>query len=159
MASMRPAVSLLCFAALYPLVCMQVMTGSPRYVSPDRSDVKKAALFAVEEYNNQSNDEAFAYKMIAVLSSQTQVVSGVNYILEVMLGLTRCKKGQGKDVQSCPLHPNGKKLVCDFVVLEVAWEGVTELTKRRCHSLEKSAVHQNNSISLYAPEFVAVSAR
>ncbi|KAG5831460.1 hypothetical protein ANANG_G00303950 [Anguilla anguilla] len=130
--SLWPVVLAVFFGAAQLTVCVPVMTGAPVDVPSNRSDVLRAARFAVVEYNKEFSDEEYAYKATSIASSKIQVVAGLNFILEVNLGLTQCKKEQTFDVENCPLQTNGKKLHCHFVVMDVPWENITELTQRRC---------------------------
>ncbi|KAJ8361494.1 hypothetical protein SKAU_G00180190 [Synaphobranchus kaupii] len=119
-------------------VCVPVMTGGPMDVPSNRSDVLRAARFAVYEYNEEISEE-YAYKTTSIASSQVQVVAGLRFILDVNLGLTECKKMQASDVENCSLQRNGKELHCHFVVLDVPWENIKRLTERRCTADEQQA--------------------
>ncbi|KAI1886353.1 hypothetical protein AGOR_G00213150 [Albula goreensis] len=110
-----------------------VMTGTAVDVPSNRSDVVRATRFAVDTYNKEITSEEYAYKTTSIDSSKVQVVAGLNFILEVNLGLTQCKKAQTTDVENCPLQYNCKKLHCHFEVMDVAWEGLTVLIQRRCY--------------------------
>lgn len=50
------------------------MPGAPSDVPSDRCDVRQAAWFAVATYNAEVSQENYAYKLTAIVSSQTQVL-------------------------------------------------------------------------------------
>ncbi|KAJ8248632.1 hypothetical protein GJAV_G00244090 [Gymnothorax javanicus] len=120
-----------------------VMTGAPIDVPSNRTDVLRAVRFAVYEYNREFSDEGYAYKTTSIASSKVQVVAGLNFILDVYLGLTRCKIFESSDVENCPLQTNEKKLLCHFVVLDIPWRHVIQLTERRCIADQHSVVDRN----------------
>ncbi|MBN3279830.1 CYT2 protein, partial [Polyodon spathula] len=89
--------------------------GGLKEASLSSPGVQRAASFAVAEYNKESTD-GYASKMTAVLSAKTQVVAGVKYFLDVEMGLTKCKKGESNDVQSCALN-NIDKVKTVFITM------------------------------------------
>ncbi|XP_061084097.1 cystatin-C-like isoform X2 [Conger conger] len=137
-----PAVLAMVFQVARLAAASPVMTGAPFDVPPDRTDVLRAARFAVYEYNREFSDEEYAYKTTSIASSKVQVVAGLNFILDVYLALTQCKKISASDVENCPLQINGKKLRCHFVVLEVPWEEIVRLTERRCTADQRAQTYQ-----------------
>ncbi|KAJ8384766.1 hypothetical protein AAFF_G00198520 [Aldrovandia affinis] len=136
------AVFAVCFVLVHLAVSVPVMTGAPIDVPSNRSDVQRAARFAVNTYNKVITTEEYAYKSTSIVSSEVQVVAGLNFIMEVNLGLTQCKKTQTIDVESCPLQMNCKKLRCRFVVLIIPWEEVTLLTEIRCTTGRQGKLYQ-----------------
>lgn len=61
------------------------MPGQPQEAPVNSNSVWTAALFAAF---NRNNTDLFAYKMLNITSAKTQVVSGINDYLEVLLGRT-----------------------------------------------------------------------
>uniref|UniRef100_A0AAQ4QWW4 Cystatin domain-containing protein n=1 Tax=Gasterosteus aculeatus aculeatus TaxID=481459 RepID=A0AAQ4QWW4_GASAC len=88
------------------------MTGEPRAVPVNDTEVLRAAHFAVSEFNAE---QRVAYKLVSIKS----VVAGVNYILEVLLGRAKCQSLSAE-------------LRCRFVVTEMPWNGSRALTKKKC---------------------------
>uniref|UniRef100_A0A8C2ZJJ0 Cystatin domain-containing protein n=1 Tax=Cyclopterus lumpus TaxID=8103 RepID=A0A8C2ZJJ0_CYCLU len=111
----------------------KVKTGQPHKVPVNGTKVLRAAHFAVVEFNRANAEEQFAYKTI---------VAGINYIMEMLLGRTMCKRiytadgepffvcGNDKDAQICYLF---QELQCRFIVTEIPWEGSCVLTLNKCH--------------------------
>ncbi|XP_061292407.1 cystatin-13-like isoform X2 [Bos javanicus] len=57
--------------------------------------VQQALWFAMKEYNKASKD-TYVYKVMNVLRSQEQVTDSLDYLLEVEIERTQCKKISGK---------------------------------------------------------------
>ncbi|XP_048865633.1 cystatin-C-like [Brienomyrus brachyistius] len=108
------------------------MPGSSTHVPSDRCDVRQAAWFAVAVYNKQASQEDYAYRLTSIVSAETQVVAGLNYILTAELGMTWCQRAQATDAETCPLQVNRKRLLCRFTVYTIPWERKAVLTKNRC---------------------------
>uniref|UniRef100_A0A8C2R6R4 Cystatin domain-containing protein n=1 Tax=Capra hircus TaxID=9925 RepID=A0A8C2R6R4_CAPHI len=84
--------------------------------------VQEALSFAVSEFNKRSND-AYQSRAMRVVRARKQVVSGMNYFLDVKLGRTTCTKSQ-TNLDSCPFHdqPHLKReKLCSFQVYVVPW--------------------------------------
>ncbi|XP_072247705.1 cystatin-like [Leuresthes tenuis] len=110
-----------------------VMTGQPQKVPVSGTGVVKAARFAVVEFNRANTEELFAYKIVNITSAKMQIVAGINYILDVQLGRTMCKRRDTDDSEPCALHPEPKECQCCFVVTDVPWENSHILTQSKCH--------------------------
>ena len=67
------AVLAVLFAAARLTAAGRVMTGAPFDVPPNRTDVLRAARFAVFEYNKEFSDQEYAYKSTSIASSKVQV--------------------------------------------------------------------------------------
>uniref|UniRef100_A0AAQ5X401 Cystatin domain-containing protein n=1 Tax=Amphiprion ocellaris TaxID=80972 RepID=A0AAQ5X401_AMPOC len=98
------------------------------------AQVLTAARFAVVEFNKANTQERFAYKIMNI----TSIVAGINYILEVRLGRTVCKRNDTADSEPCALHPEPKassrfQRLCHFIVTDVPWENSRVLTRNECH--------------------------
>ncbi|XP_008284674.1 cystatin-like isoform X2 [Stegastes partitus] len=115
------------------LTAEQIMTGEPHTVPVNNCQVLKEARFAVAEFNKANVQEQFAYKVLNITSAKMQIVAGINYILEVWLGRTVCKKSHTADSEPCALHPEPKECQCHFIVTDVPWENSRALTLNKCH--------------------------
>uniref|UniRef100_A0AAX7SHG6 Cystatin domain-containing protein n=1 Tax=Astatotilapia calliptera TaxID=8154 RepID=A0AAX7SHG6_ASTCA len=84
------------FVFVFVCVCAsaaeQTMTGEPRRVPVNDTRVLTAAHFAVAEFNKVNAGEMFAYKTVAITSAKIQVVAGIKYILDMLLGQTVCSR-------------------------------------------------------------------
>ncbi|XP_037321973.2 cystatin-like [Pungitius pungitius] len=109
------------------------MTGEPLRVPVNGTKVLRAAHFAVSEFNRVHAAERVAYKLVSITSAKIQVVAGVDYILDVLLGRTTCQSLSAADSEPCFLHPKANELECRFVVAEIPWEGFRALIKTKCH--------------------------
>ena len=95
--------------------------------------VQEALSFAVSEFNKRSND-AYQSRVVRVVRARKQVVSGMNYFLDVELGRTTCTKSQA-NLDSCPFHnqPHLKReKLCSFQVYVVPWMNTINLVKFSC---------------------------
>uniref|UniRef100_A0A3Q4I7J6 Cystatin domain-containing protein n=1 Tax=Neolamprologus brichardi TaxID=32507 RepID=A0A3Q4I7J6_NEOBR len=124
----------LMFAWFFVFVCAsaaeQTMTGEPRSVPVNDTRVLTAAHFAVAEFNKVNAGEMFAYKTVAITSAKIQVVAGIKYILDMLLGQTVCSRSHALNVLICHLF---QEYQCHFVVVEVPWEKSRVLSKNECH--------------------------
>ncbi|KAB0382158.1 hypothetical protein FD755_004075 [Muntiacus reevesi] len=95
--------------------------------------VQEALSFAVSEFNKRSND-AYQSRAMRVVRARKQVVSGMNYFLDVELGRTTCTKSQA-NLDNCPFHdqPHLKRVkLCSFQVYVVPWMNTINLVKFSC---------------------------
>ncbi|XP_030604471.1 cystatin-like [Archocentrus centrarchus] len=110
------------------------MTGEPHRVPVNDTEVLSAARFAVAEFNEVNAGEQFLYKIRMITSAKIQVVAGINYILDVQLGRTVCRKsGAAADSETCAFESKPKGYQCHFVVTEIAWKNSRVLSKNECH--------------------------
>ncbi|XP_056292264.1 cystatin-POGU1-like [Pseudoliparis swirei] len=125
-----------CIVACASAACLvdagMVKAGQPHQVPVNGSKVLRAAHFALVEFNKANIEEQFAYKTVKITSANIQIVSGINYILKMLLARTRCKKIFTDDGVSCVFHSEPKELQCLFVVSEIPWEGSRVLSKNKC---------------------------
>ncbi|XP_040033670.2 cystatin [Gasterosteus aculeatus] len=105
------------------------MTGEPRAVPVNDTEVLRAAHFAVSEFNAE---QRVAYKLVSIKSAKIQVVAGVNYILEVLLGRAKCQSLSAAQTEPCFFRFKHNELRCRFVVTEMPWNGSRALTKKKC---------------------------
>ncbi|XP_049636192.1 cystatin-C-like [Suncus etruscus] len=114
------------------------LVGGPLEADGDAEDVRRMLDFAVREYNQMSNDR-FLHRPVALVRARKQVVSGMNYFLEVEIGRTKCTKSQALSSgwSNCPFHDSPglkKKTLCLFQVYTVPWLNTTSLVKSNCHN-------------------------
>lgn len=114
------------------------LVGGPLEADGNSEDVRRMLDFAVREYNKMSNDR-FLHRPMALVRARKQVVSGMNYLLDVEIGRTKCTKSKSlsSDLSNCPFHDSPdlkKKTLCLFQVYTVPWLNTTSLVKSNCHS-------------------------
>ncbi|CAL8361167.1 unnamed protein product [Boreogadus saida] len=130
--------TLLCILALAAAAALvdgaaQPMTGDgePRAIPQNRTDVVRAARFAVANFNEANIDDIYAYKILNITSAKIQIVAGVNYILVVRLGRTSCKRST-PSTEQCVLQTPVKTLQCHFIITEIPWKNLIILSLKRC---------------------------
>ncbi|XP_032365445.1 cystatin-F [Etheostoma spectabile] len=102
--------------------------GSPQEVPVNRTDVLEAAQFAVVEFNKANTEDMFNYAILDITSAQVQVVQGLNYFLEMLLGRTTCKTGNTAAIKGnaaasdCDSNSEAKASVRLQVVFETPGE-------------------------------------
>ncbi|KAG8146514.1 hypothetical protein E2320_013668, partial [Naja naja] len=101
---------LLCSLLMLPSVLLQEvpMPGGLYPVPVTTEEVKEAAAFAVERYNERSKNPNY-FKQLNI------VVSGMKYYLTVKVGKTVCEKSSGplpfNGIQQCELFPQDQQEV------------------------------------------------
>uniref|UniRef100_A0A8C6YI51 Cystatin n=1 Tax=Naja naja TaxID=35670 RepID=A0A8C6YI51_NAJNA len=107
---------LLCSLLMLPSVLLQEvpMPGGLYPVPVTTEEVKEAAAFAVERYNERSKNPNY-FKQLNIVKAQSQVVSGMKYYLTVKVGKTVCEKSSGplpfNGIQQCELFPQDQQEV------------------------------------------------
>lgn len=139
-------IPLLLLAALAVALTVSPATGanpghSPRMLGGlleadvNEEGVRRAVDFAVSEYNKGSND-AYHSRAMKVVRARKQVVSGMNYFLDVEIGRTTCTKSQAY-LADCPFHEEPhlrRKVLCSFQIYTVPWLGTISMTKSSCQN-------------------------
>ncbi|XP_069811243.1 cystatin-like [Dendropsophus ebraccatus] len=132
----------LCSTALVALSLLSVyvhgaiLAGGLQKQDPNDPEVVKAATFAVTGFNQRSNEE-YDYKLMKIVSAESQVVAGVRYVLNVEIGRTDCKRTSTSEKASCGIIQDSelaKTLLCTFSVLEVPWENEETLQSSSCNT-------------------------
>jgi hypothetical protein len=90
----------------------QDLVGGYRIAPTDRADVVDAAIFAVRTINERTSSST-PYTLSAIVSAKSQVVSGMNYALELAL-----VRGDVREIH-------------DVVVYSQPWTSTLELTADR----------------------------
>nr|QSI83989.1 cystatin [Calliophis bivirgatus] len=130
---------LLCSLLMLPSVLLQevAMPGGLFPIPVTTEEVKEAAAFAVEQYNERSKNTNY-FKELRIVKAQSQVVAGLKFYLTVEMGKTVCEKSSKplpfSDIQKCELPPQDQqeKLTCDFQILSRPWLKDTRLLSTRC---------------------------
>uniref|UniRef100_A0A8C5MNK6 Cystatin domain-containing protein n=1 Tax=Leptobrachium leishanense TaxID=445787 RepID=A0A8C5MNK6_9ANUR len=118
--------------SLISIISSMQMAGGAININPDRADVMNAANFAMQEFN-QNSKSVFLFKLLKVLSAQSQVVEGINYFLDVEIGRTQCRKGSPSNAQSCNSEV-AQISVCKFQVWDIPWLNKKTLVSYSCKS-------------------------
>ncbi|XP_029450367.1 cystatin-F [Rhinatrema bivittatum] len=108
--------------------------GFPKHASTDDPGVKRAAKFAVSEYNNRSND-IFVFKISGINKAMIQVVKGLKYILNAKIGRTVCRKNEHYKLKNCEFQTDKilkKTLNCYFEVWIVSWMNMVKVPVLSC---------------------------
>ncbi|KAM9248424.1 cystatin-C-like [Dugong dugon] len=138
-ASLRPPLFLLTALALAGMLSAATSARAPRLLGgimdaeENEEGVQHALDFAISEYNKASNDK-FHSRVMQVVRARKQIVSGVNYFLDVEIGRTICTKSQ-PNLATCPFHDQPhlkKKALCSFQIYTVPWLGTASMTKSSC---------------------------
>ncbi|XP_075720605.1 cystatin-2-like [Rhinoderma darwinii] len=111
-----------------------MIVGGLQRDDPSDPDVVKAAIFAVNGFNQLSNEE-YDYKLMKIVSAESQVVAGVLYVLNVEIGRTECKRDTTNEKHSCNIIQDSKlakTLLCTLTVLDVPWENEEALLSSSC---------------------------
>ncbi|NWH79612.1 CYT protein, partial [Piaya cayana] len=108
------------------------LLGAPEEIRDPENDegLQQALNFAVMEYNRGNNDR-FSSKVVRIISARRQIVSGLNYMVEVEIARTTCLNPPS-DLQNCPVQPKsevGSKARC-YQPLPLVW-----LMERYRHSV------------------------
>ncbi|XP_073528605.1 cystatin-like isoform X2 [Phyllobates terribilis] len=134
----------MCGTALVALsllsVCVygDMLVGGLQQEDPSDPEVVKAATFAVSGFNKLSNAE-YIYKLMKIVSAESQIVAGIRYVLNVEIGETACKRVSTSETGSCDLFQDptpAKTLLCTFTVLDVPWENEESLLSSSCRVMQ-----------------------
>ncbi|CAG0905954.1 unnamed protein product [Darwinula stevensoni] len=125
---------LCCAAALLGLVAPSTsqLVGAFMDTSLEPQKLAKLIAIAEEEVNRELEDEPNLVKVVRVLRTRSQVVTGVNYRLRVRVGKTRCEKGEVRAMEVCDVKPGQRSRVCDVVVYQRPWDDFSRVTRVRC---------------------------
>lgn len=111
------------------------LLGGLEDVDAQEKDVQRALGFAESEYNKGSNDR-YHSRALQVVRARRQIVSGVKYYLDVLIGRTTCTKTQ-TNLANCPFHDQPdlqRKMLCSFEIYSVPWLNKISLLKSDCQN-------------------------
>ncbi|GFU04152.1 cystatin-1 [Trichonephila clavipes] len=98
-------------------------------------EIQKYARMATKNITD-SMHSPFHLKMMNITKAEKQVVSGMNYKMEVQIGPTECKRNGNytdQEIEDCPLQKCDNPLVCTFVVWVQPWRtNPVQKTKSTC---------------------------
>ncbi|XP_010896569.2 cystatin-1 [Esox lucius] len=81
---------------------------------PKSPEIQEAVKSAVEHFNSQSKARKY-FRLVNVLSAETQVTNMINHKITAIIGKTKCLKSDNTtDVESCVMGK--KRLTCTFEV-------------------------------------------
>ncbi|OCT79758.1 cystatin [Xenopus laevis] len=125
----------LSFALLATVVPSGMLVGAPVTTNPNTEEVKNATTFALEKFNRMSNDVRL-YKLVQMISVESQVVAGVNYFLKMKIGVTSCRKNAEHNLESCELEQgnDAEAQICTFKVYVVSWRNEMSLSESNCEA-------------------------
>ncbi|XP_004061948.1 cystatin-like 1 [Gorilla gorilla gorilla] len=95
-----------------------------------------STLNFIQSYNNASND-TYLYRVQKLIRSQMQLTTGVEYIVTVKIGWTKCKRNDMSN-SSCPLQSKKlrKSLICESLIYTVPWINYFQLWNNSCLDAE-----------------------
>ncbi|XP_004586039.1 cystatin-8 [Ochotona princeps] len=137
----RPGqLSLLLLALSLALVASAEHTGNEvkvlrmlKPVNTTNANVRQSVWFAMQEYNRESEDKHI-FLVAKILQAQLQITNRLEYDIDVEIARSNCQKPISED-ESCVIagDPNlEKKLVCNFWVGALPWNGEFTLLKKHC---------------------------
>ncbi|XP_020776661.1 cystatin C (amyloid angiopathy and cerebral hemorrhage) [Boleophthalmus pectinirostris] len=107
---------LVVFFALLIAGAWSVMTGGFRDVDFEDAGMRNALEVAVNKHNIAKND-VFRNDVVEVVKAQSQLVSGLKYVITVKLARTNCRKNRANEVCAT----TGEPYLCTFTVWSRPW--------------------------------------
>nr|XP_003942978.1 cystatin-like 1 [Saimiri boliviensis boliviensis] len=97
-----------------------------------KKNMNSTLSFFIQSYNNASND-TYSYRVQKLIRSQMQLTTGVEYIVTVKIGRTKCKRNDTSSA-SCPLQSRKlrKSLICESLIYTVPWINYFQLWNNSC---------------------------
>ncbi|XP_072266551.1 cystatin-1-like [Pyxicephalus adspersus] len=119
-----------------PSIFNSIMPGGWRKCDPNDPKIQKLANVGLAMHNKQSNCIHY-FRLLQVLSAESQVVKGVKYNITSEIGETDCSKNcseRNGNTQCCdPKKSNiNKKFTCSYLIIEESWMNKTEVLKISC---------------------------
>ncbi|KAM7327171.1 hypothetical protein ACRRTK_013538 [Alexandromys fortis] len=81
--------------------------GGFKEKASSKKNMNSTLHFFIQSYNNASND-TYLFRVQKLIQSQMQLSTGVEYLVTVKIGRTKCKKSEASNV-SCPLQSSKLK--------------------------------------------------
>ncbi|VDM41182.1 unnamed protein product [Toxocara canis] len=107
------------------------MVGGWREQSVDDKDLKELSWRAMKGINEQSND-MYHLMPIKLLAAKSQVVAGMQYELEILVGQSQCRKNElsSEDVnaENCQEKKGGRRQIYVVIVWQKPWENFEQFT-------------------------------
>lgn len=145
---------ILLIAVLVPALALASLPGGNTSVDlsdPEKNkSIQELGRFATAEISKSSNSlyhAAFA----RVKSAKRQVVAGIMYTLEIVMGESTCKKHEVKheevSAERCPLNEDGDAKVCEVKVWVKPWENFREVRQGYdCTSVSKETLKADRKL-------------
>ncbi|XP_068931476.1 cystatin-F [Petaurus breviceps papuanus] len=108
--------------------------GFPKFIKPSDPGVQKAARFAVERFNNCTND-LFLFKELHIDKAMVQLVKGLKYMIDMHISRTICKKNEHYNLDNCDFQTNRtlqQTFNCYTEVWVISWLQKTEVLVLHC---------------------------
>ncbi|XP_003964277.1 cystatin C (amyloid angiopathy and cerebral hemorrhage) [Takifugu rubripes] len=105
------------------------MVGGFQDADPNDERVKNALNFAVVQHNRASND-MYLSQVAQVVKVQTQVVSGIKYVITANMARSVCRKSEARELCEIPEH--AQPYQCTFTVWSRPWLNQVQLLKETC---------------------------
>ncbi|XP_008058207.1 cystatin-like 1 [Carlito syrichta] len=103
-----------------------------REMPMSRKNKNATLTFFIQSYNNASND-TYLFRVQKLIQSQMQLTTGVEYMVTVKIGRTKCKRNETKN-PFCPLQKKTlkKSLICKSLIYTVPWVNYYKLWNTSC---------------------------
>ncbi|XP_074143813.1 cystatin-F [Sminthopsis crassicaudata] len=108
--------------------------GFPKFIKPSDPGVQKAARFAVERFNNCTND-IFLFKELHIDKAMVQLVKGLKYMIDMHISRTMCKKNKHYNLDNCDFQKDltlQQTFSCYTEVWVISWLQKTEVLVLHC---------------------------
>ncbi|XP_031228025.1 cystatin-like 1 [Mastomys coucha] len=106
--------------------------GGFKEKATSKKNINSTLHFFIQSYNDASND-TYLYQVQKLIQGQMQLTTGVEYLVTVKIGRTKCKKNETNRA-SCPLQNSKlkKSLVCTSLIYSVPWMNHYQLWNNSC---------------------------
>ncbi|KAH0514689.1 cystatin-like 1 [Chionomys nivalis] len=106
--------------------------GGFKEKASSKKNMNSTLHFFIQSYNNASND-TYLFRVQKLIQSQMQLSTGVEYLVTVKIGRTKCKKSEASNA-SCPLQSSKlkKSLICTSLIYTVPWVNYYQLWNNSC---------------------------
>ncbi|EJW82673.1 cystatin [Wuchereria bancrofti] len=105
----------------------EIRLGRTTY-NEDDAEIQEVAEKAMEQVNEQTNYRNL-YKLVKVISAQTQVVAGIKYYLTILAAPTTCRKGAvGMNPMKCTIDNSKSKKQFKIEVWSAPWQNTFKVT-------------------------------